>query len=395
MKSEFKQAFKNLFTAKLRSFLAVLGILVGTASVVTLVSSGEMATAKVLAQFKHLGTDLMSVSVYQQQNDRSRKQVVSLSMDDVEDIKAEYNEVNDVAAYTMTYLPVAYEGHALQANIIGATQALARVVKIKLADGNFISSLNKYQRYGVIGEKLAKQIKKHTHRKLIGDQIWLGKHVYTIIGVAQAWPESPFFNADINNAVIVPIESSHLLSKNTAIRNMVLQLNANTDSAALVSDIQNYFKVNYPDMKVFARSAKEFVKSMKSQYQTLTLLLGLIGGISLLVGGIGVMNIMLVSVTERRREIGIRKAIGAKRRDIQVLFLFEAVVLSLFGGGLGVIIGLALSYFIALFAKWPFSIFMLPPMIGFCVSAATGIFFGFYPAYRAARLDPIEALRSE
>lgn len=392
--SEFKQAFKNLFSAKLRSFLAVLGILVGTASVVTLLSSGEMATAKVLAQFKHLGTDLMSVSAYPEGNQKNSA-TVSLSMDDAADIKNNYDGIKDVAAYTITYQPIAYQGHALNGLIIGATRALARVVHIQLASGHFISSFNQYQRYCVIGDKLAKQIKQHTRKKLIGDQIWLGHNIYTIIGVAKSWPENPFFNADINNAVIIPIQSSHLLSKNTSIRDIVIQLYPNTDAQSLLMDVKQYFKQNYPELKVFARSAKEFIKSMKSQYQTLTLLLGLIGGVSLLVGGIGVMNIMLVSVTERRREIGIRKAIGATRRDIQNLFLFEAAVLALFGGGLGVVVGLALSYFVALFAHWPYAIFLLPPAIGFCVSAATGIFFGFYPAYRAARLNPIDALRSE
>ena len=134
---------------------------------------------------------------------------------------------------------------------------------------------------------------------------------------------------------------------------------------------------------------------MRKQEGIFTLLLGFIGGISLLVGGIGVMNIMLVSVTERRREIGIRKAIGAKRRDIQSLFLSEAIILAIFGGICGVAIGTILSFAIAYFSNWSFHFLLWPPVIGFIVSAATGIFFGFYPAHRASLLDPITALRSE
>ena len=141
--------------------------------------------------------------------------------------------------------------------------------------------------------------------------------------------------------------------------------------------------------------AKQIIKSMEEQGRIFTLLLGLIGGISLLVGGIGVMNVMLVSVVERKREIGIRKAIGAKRRDIQMLFLIESIVLSLFGGVLGVIAGLGVAYVISLFSGWQFSLYLEPPLIGFGVSVFTGIFFGFYPAMRAARLDPIETLRSD
>lgn len=125
------------------------------------------------------------------------------------------------------------------------------------------------------------------------------------------------------------------------------------------------------------------------------MLLALIGSISLLVGGIGVMNIMLVSVTERRKEIGIRRAIGARRRDIQTLFLAESVILSLFGGTLGVLLGVLISYVIASFAKWSFHLFLLPPLVGFCVSVAVGVFFGFYPAYKASQLDPIQTLRAD
>jgi putative ABC transport system permease protein len=134
---------------------------------------------------------------------------------------------------------------------------------------------------------------------------------------------------------------------------------------------------------------------MSKQSEILTVFLALIGGVSLLVGGIGVMNIMLVSVVERRREIGIRLAVGATRNDIRSLFLFEAVILALIGGTLGVLIGISIAYIIASLCHWEFTLFFMPPFMGFVVSATTGVFFGFYPAHKAALLDPIDALRSE
>ena len=134
---------------------------------------------------------------------------------------------------------------------------------------------------------------------------------------------------------------------------------------------------------------------MRKQSDILTVFLGLIGGVSLLVGGIGVMNIMLVSVIERKKEIGIRLAVGARRRDIALLFLIESIILSLVGGLLGVMIGIGIAYVIAAYWQWPFTLFLLPPLIGFSVSVAVGIFSGFYPAYLAAKLNPIDALRSE
>jgi putative ABC transport system permease protein len=134
---------------------------------------------------------------------------------------------------------------------------------------------------------------------------------------------------------------------------------------------------------------------MIAQHKIFTLLLGLIGGISLLVGGIGVMNIMLVSVLERRREIGIRLALGARKRDIQALFLSEAVLLALIGGIIGIVAGIIGSFIIAELAHWQFSIFIWPVLVGFSVSVLVGIVFGFYPAHQAAKLDPIETLRME
>ena len=159
--------------------------------------------------------------------------------------------------------------------------------------------------------------------------------------------------------------------------------------------IHNVLSQIIPGKQLFFRSAKQLIASMMTQRKTLTLLLSLIGSISLVVGGIGVMNIMLVSVVERRREIGIRMAVGARRKDIRYLFLIEAVALSLFGGILGVMAGVLTSYIIAMFAGWAFHLFFFPPFIGFLVSVAVGIFFGFYPAYSASRLDPIQTLRAD
>ena len=174
-----------------------------------------------------------------------------------------------------------------------------------------------------------------------------------------------------------------------------MRLTKNANIERVQEDIKKDYKKISPDKQLFFRSAKQLIDSMTSQRNTLTLLLALIGSISLVVGGIGVMNIMLVSVVERKREIGIRKAVGARSKDIRYLFLVESVALSLLGGVLGVLAGILTSYIIAVFAGWQFELFFTPPLIGFFVSVAVGVFFGYYPAHKASLLDPIQTLRAD
>jgi putative ABC transport system permease protein len=391
-----KLAFANLAATKLRTLLAMLGILVGTASVVAMVSTGQMATAQALAQFKVLGTDMMAISLYSEGGGDNSNSSATKSLDAkaATETQTASKQIEMVAPYTLLYAPIIYQGNTINGNIIGATQNLANVVRIKMAQGRFVSDLDRFEPYCIIGSQIYDTIKTYNPQPL-GSQIRLGDNIYTIVGVASNWPENAFFYQDLNNAIIVPILTSSLLSKYASIDNIVMRLKPNSDINQVQTDLTRYLNNIAPDKKIFFRSAKELIKSMAAQHQIFTLLLGAIGGISLLVGGIGVMNIMLVSVLERRREIGIRLALGARRKEIQWMFLNEAVLLSLVGGIIGILLGIIVSFIIAEFAHWVFTIFFLPPFIGFVVSVLVGVFFGYYPAYQAAKLDPIQTLRSE
>jgi putative ABC transport system permease protein len=392
---QFYQAIANIASAKLRSFLALLGIMVGTASVVALVTSGQLATQKALDQFKALGTDLLAISLFDKNPGKSVTPENTISIKEWHKMKDEITSIINIAPYTTIYKQINFQGNKLDGVIIGADESLADVIKIELAEGNFVSFVETYEQYCVIGDNLKKQLKKHTLDSPIGKQLRLGDSIYTIIGIAKPWSENSFFNENINNSVMIPVAGSNLINKDSKINNVVILLKQDTPIEPVIEQIKTYVNQHAPELNVFPRSAKQIIKSMQEQGQIFTLLLGLIGGISLLVGGIGVMNVMLVSVTERKREIGIRKAIGAKRKDIQALFLIESSMLAFMGGVLGVIVGLCVSFVIAHFSNWNFHLYLTPPLVGFLVSAATGIFFGFYPAYRASILDPIESLRYE
>jgi putative ABC transport system permease protein len=389
----FIEAFHNLAATKLRTLLAMLGILVGTASVVAMVSSGELATQQALAQFKSLGTDMLAMTIYTQDTNTPTEST-DIQLSDVLKMPQEIPAITSVAPYTLLYAEVTYGDTTLQTSTIGATQSLQNVIKIKMLRGRFVSDLDKYATYCVIGKQIYEQLAPQLGEP-IGKQIKVGKMYFTIVGVADDWQENSFFNQDINNSIIIPINAASLLSKYSKINNIVMRLSEHASINHVENKIRQHLLGDNTDKKIFFRSAKEIVKSMTNQHKIFTWLLGLIGSVSLIVGGIGVMNIMLVSVLERRREIGIRLALGAKRSDIQHMFLSEAVTLSVAGGILGILLGILISFIIAQFAKWQFAIFLFPVLAGFTVSVLTGIFFGFYPALQAAKLDPIETLRIE
>ena len=391
-----QQALVNLTAAKLRSFLAILGILVGTAAVVALISCGQLATEKALSQFKALGTDLLSVAVYQKTMDKSPgSSMDSISVAQWEQLPERIPYIIDMAPYSTAYQPLSFQGKQMQGAIIGSNEHLAKIVHIKLAEGHFVSFVDSYEHYCVIGSGLARQIKEISFDDPIGKQLRIGHSLYTIIGVAEPWKENGFFNEDINQAVIIPLAGIGMINKDAKVNNVILRLRPDSPIDDVIDEIKQMVASMAPKLNVFSRSAKQIIASMENQGQIFTLLLAVIGGISLLVGGIGVMNVMLVSVSERKKEIGIRKAVGAKNREIQALFLVESVMLSLLGGVLGVILGLICTRILSYFSGWNFSIYFLPPVAGFLVSAATGIFFGFYPARRAAKLEPVVSLRSE
>jgi len=390
-----KEGFLNLLTSKLRSLLALLGILVGTASVVAMVNGGELATNEALKQFKTLGTDLLAISFSEiLENNSTQHNDENLNLSDIIEMKIVSPDIRDVAPYTQTYGIIQFNSNPLNGSVLGVTDSFARIIHLDV-EGRFISFVDEYALFCVIGHKLDEKIRSFTFKNSIGQQIQLGKNIFTIVGVAKPWRENSFVYTNIDDAMMIPIKTSMALNKYAKINNLIVRLGPQSNIQNVKQKLTDYFHPLLPNKHLFFRSAEELIAGMTKQSQILTIFLGLIGSVSLVVGGIGVMNIMLVSVVERRREIGIRLAVGATSSDISILFLTEALILSFMGGLLGILIGILISYMMAHFWHWEFIFFAWPPLIGFTVSVATGVFFGFYPAYLAAKLDPINALRAD
>lgn len=388
-----REALMNLFSAKLRSLLAILGILVGTGSVVALISSSQLATDHALAQFKKLGTNLLAVMLNPPQNGNASEQSHSLNLKDMVTIQQQLPSIEKIVPYTTLFQPIYFQDIQFSGQILGANEALADIVKINIQEGRFVSFLDQNSFFCVVGHDIGEKIRGRGLDP-INQQISLGKQLFTIIGVAKPWEPNLFLFANIDEGIIVPLSLTFLLNPHLKIQNILLQLHPNTPLDNVKPQLESIIPQLAPGTQVRFHDPQQIIDVVSKQRSTFTWLLSAIGGISLLVGGIGVMNIMLVSVIERRREIGIRMAVGARRKDILEMFLIEAIVLTVLGGLLGVILGTATTLILALSSGWEYSFHLLPAALGFLVSAAVGVFSGLYPSYRASRLDPIATLQS-
>ncbi|MDP1574173.1 MAG: ABC transporter permease [Coxiellaceae bacterium] len=382
------EAFLNLFSAKLRSFLAILGVLVGTGSVVALISSSQLATAHALSEFKKLGTNLLSVYIRDENPGAQNTNSKQFELSDVPAIQAASKQIALIAPYTVSFQSLYYGDTNLNGQIIGATNTFAEIAKINLKAGRFVSYLDAHNFYCVLGSDIAEKIEEAGANPM-NNQIRAGDMMFTVIGVLKKWPDNLFIAANINGSIIVPLETSYLLSKNTEINNVLIRLVPHPDVSLAKSDIGLAMKTLLPQKTAIFNSPEQLIKMVAKSRETMSLLLIAIGSISLVVGGIGVMNIMLVSVIERRREIGIRMAIGARQIDILRMFLLESILLTVFGGLLGIGIGVLSSYIFAMVTGWQFYFYLTPVVLGFVVSVLVGIISGFYPAWRASKLDPI------
>ena len=367
---------------------------VGTGSVVALISSSQLATEHALAQFKKLGTNLIAVMLNSQQSSGGTGKGHKLVVNDMKIIQQQVPEIEKIVPYTMFYETIYFQDLQFSGQILGATEDLADIVKLKIQNGRFVSFLDKNSFYCVIGHDIGEQIRKKGIDP-INKQITVGNQLLTIIGVADTWEPNLFLFANINEGIIVPLPLSLIISPQLQIQNILIQLHPEASLSTVKSKLENVITQLSPDTQVRFHDPQQLIDVIQKQRSTFTWLLSAIGGISLLVGGIGVMNIMLVSVIERRREIGIRMAIGARRKDILQMFLIESVVLTLLGGFLGVLLGTLTTLALAISSGWEYSLHVAPALLGFIVSAVVGVFSGLYPSYRASRLDPIATLQSE
>ena len=387
-------ALTRLRSNRLRAALTMLGVVIGVASVVALVGVGQGTTSNITTALASLGTNLLTVSPTEQASDGS----TSLTIDDAEAI-ADVPGVAGVAPEVSTSQDVAVGDESTTTTIIGTTSAYTDVRAYAVWQGSGLTEVgvDRGLRVAVVGKSTADDL--GLEATSIGSEISIGGIGFTVIGILQPKGGSGFEDPD--DQILVPIatvqkyfvggESVRSVGVNVASAADMDTTNARI--TALLRERHELAATDDDDFEVFDQT--QLLEAASSISGTLTLLLGGIASISLVVGGIGIMNIMLVSVRERTREIGIRKAIGARAIDILAQFLVEALTLSLIGGLLGVALGLGISALIAQLAGWSFAFTPTTLVAAVASSLLVGVVFGVWPARQAARLDPITALRYE
>jgi putative ABC transport system permease protein len=401
--STINVAFRALRRNKLRSALTALGIIIGVAAVIAMVGIGNGAKAQVEAQIASLGQNIILVFSGSTTSSGIRTGwggAGTLKIEDAEAIRREVSGVTAVSEEVVSTTQVAAGNQNWFTRIYGESADYLDIRQWPLADGapftpQDVRSANKVC---VIGRTTATQI--YGNDDPIGQVLRVKNVPFTITGVLTPKGLSAQ-GVDQDDIVIMPYTSAmKRVAGGTTLRNINVQVGDANEMNAAQKQIIDLLRQRHNirpgrDDDFTVRSQQEIADAATATTNVMTGLLGAIAGVSLVVGGIGIMNIMLVSVTERTREIGTRMAVGAHGRDILTQFLIEAISLSSVGGILGIIIGIAAAKTIAITRHWPALISPGSIVIAFLVSAAVGIFFGFYPARKAARLDPIEALRYE
>ena len=388
-RANLKEAARSLLASRQRSLLALTGIAVGVGSVVAMISVGIIVRDESLSKFRELGTDILGVTLHYSGEASDR---TAVTLDDALGLAA-LPAIARAAPYLISPGQASLAGKALvDVSVIGATAALADLNKLEVVSGRHISDLDHRRYFCVVGSEVAAVARAAGLERIVGESVTVDGAVYTVVGVLGRTPRG-MRRFDVDRSVIIPVTTAQRVFAWPEIRDITARMGEGAHHVAAARQVADYFRRGADGPVVRVESAEELIERMHEQMRLFALLLASVGSISLFVGGIGVMNVMLVSVTERRLEIGIRRALGARRADIQSQFLIESVMLSTVGGIIGIAAGVAATWGICEFTDWTFRVRTEPMGLGVGVASAARVLFGFSPAYQAARLDPVAALR--
>ncbi len=404
-----KLSFFALRANKARSFLTSLGIIIGIAAVIVIISVGAGFQSLVVNQLTSMGTNLIGILPGSSSEDGPPASVMgivvtTLKYKDALAISREVENVAVVSSYNSGIAQISYRHFSTDSNFYGVMANYPKVESAKIIKGRFFNKQEERQnaRLAILGHQVWQEL--FAGRDPVGEQIKINKEYFQVIGVLKQRGTAGFQNQD--DLVLIPVSTAQNIMLGVDYVNFIrvkVNHSENLDRAVqeirlLLRDRHNIPPDGEDDFSV--RNTKDAIKILKTITDAIRFFLAAIAAISLIVGGVGIMNIMLASVRNRVREIGLRKAVGARQNDILIQFLLESVIITLFGGLIGVILGSLISAFVAFLAEylgyqWELVISLKSIVAGGGVALLVGLIFGIYPARKAARLDPIEALRYE
>lgn len=404
--STIKISLRALKVNKMRSGLTMLGIIIGVGAVIAMLAVGSGARESIAEQISSMGSNLIMILPGSTTAGGVRMGSGSqptLSLGDAEAIKKECPAVKNVAPVHNGVAQVVYGSQNWSTGVVGTTPAMLEVRDWTLASGRSFTDedVRSSAKVCLLGQTVVDNIFGGIDP--VGQSIRIKNVPFTVLGVLDSKGQSPN-GQDQDDTIMIPVTTAQKkifgASFPGMVRTIMVKAASADDLSAAEKQINELLRQRHrigvkQDNDFSVRNLTQMMQAAEESTKVMTLLLGAIASVSLLVGGIGIMNIMLVSVTERTREIGIRMAIGAKTWDIRLQFIIEALILSLIGGTVGIIVGITGSQVLSMLAGWPTIVSALSIFLSFGFSGFIGIFFGFYPAYKASLLDPIEALRYE
>lgn len=400
----FMMALTSLYANKMRSLLTMLGIIIGVGAVIALVSVGMGVRSNVTSSIASLGSNMLIISPGASNKGGVRGAAGSrqtLKYDDAKAIKSKVKDIDYVSPTVQTSYQIVYGNQNWNTTVEGVTPEFMSIRSLSVSNGSFISTndLEKRNRVAVIGTTVAENL--FDEKNPVGQNIRINNQPYKIIGLLTSKGQSSM-GQDQDDMIYVPLTTAmERMLGITYVQSINVQVSDSTKMDQVQENIETLLRQRHhltagnKEDDFTVRNLTSLMETVSQSTSMLTLLLGAIAGISLLVGGIGIMNIMMVSVTERTREIGIRKALGATFMNIMTQFLIESMVIGVIGGLIGILVGIGASQLISKFGNFTTVITATPIIVSFAFSVGIGLFFGIYPARKAAKLDPIEALRYE
>ena len=396
----FKMALRSLIANTMRTFLTALGMIIGVASVISMISIGEGARQQTLSTIEKFGTNIITIKPGRKKNRHvSSDTVKTLMLSDAEAIEKNIPLITGVAAQVYRSAQLKYGSKNTNTTVRGTGEQYLKLSNFTIERGRYFSKeeVRSIRKVAVIGSTVLKNL--FGDRNPIGKEIKVNGNNYLIIGSTKPKGALSWFDPD--DQIFIPVTTAQKrLFGLHHIQSIDVQAKKMEELEAIKKDIDLLLRLRHgihegEDSDFHVQNSSQWLNSWGDAAKTFTYLLGGIAGISLLVGGIGIMNIMLVSITERTKEIGIRMAIGAKKREIMEQFLIESVLISFIGGGLGILLGVIISQTVSKIGGWDTIVSTQSIILAFGFSVGIGIFFGFYPARKAANLNPIDALRYE